>query len=351
MESSHPQPLKVNKADFHIEGTGDGITVRRTSDTGRYVLDLEVTGREAQAVREALEDMYAFRMKDSSSRGPDGSPIDFDLYPNAPVKTGFEVLCSASITGTAFSQGVNEMQTYANTSPFEHIHVQRQVEVNRDSMYRLEGYYGEYKRALLHQMDIKAPELEEVLRSSSGRNSTGESLSSSSVKYNAISKRSSIMRVESRSKIDQNPNDPDVVQQKIASMKERVEAENDRMIETLRHALSESEKTPNTKHVDVLLLVSALSREISGLVSTLCKSGKDRTSMSVTLETTRGLVEELGAQCGQELVQTMRQRGGRRMNAFANTGKSFFAFNSLQKWRLPECYRPPNGCHTGSVVS
>jgi len=78
-------------------------------------------------------------------------------------------------------------------------------------------------------------------------------------------------------------------------------------------------------------------------------SGKDRTSMSVTLENTRSIVEDLGVLNGKEVCQMMRYQGVRRMNVFANTGQSMFAFNQIQRRALPACFRPPTGCHAGNI--
>jgi hypothetical protein len=73
--------------------------------------------------------------------------------------------------------------------------------------------------------------------------------------------------------------------------------------------------------------------------------------MGVTLENTRSLVEDVGVLNGQEICQLMRMQGVRRMNVYANTGQSMFAFNHIQRIALPNCYRPPPGCHSGNVNS
>ena len=53
---------------------------------------------------------------------------------------------------------------------------------------------------------------------------------------------------------------------------------------------------------------------MGGTLGILCKSGKDRTSMSTTLEIARALVEDLGVKNGQDITNTMRVHGVRRMN-------------------------------------
>ncbi len=73
--------------------------------------------------------------------------------------------------------------------------------------------------------------------------------------------------------------------------------------------------------------------------------------MGVTLENSRSLVEDLGVLNGQDICQTMRQQGVRRMNVYANTGQCMFAFNQIQRIALPNCFRPPPGSHAGNVTS
>lgn len=64
------------------------------------------------------------------------------------------------------------MQTLANLSSSRD--VLRQVEINNAALARLEGFYANYKEALMHQLDQKKPDLLEVL------NPTGISSSASS---------------------------------------------------------------------------------------------------------------------------------------------------------------------------
>jgi hypothetical protein len=145
-------------------------------------------------------------------------------------------------------------------------------------------------------------------------------------------------------------------------------------LDHLHEAVTASQSNPYEKHVDVLLKSSAICRQIAGIVCILCKSGKfysffysnhehffnyssslslgkDRTSMGVTLENTRALVEDLGVLNGQEICQLMRSQGVRRMNVYANTGQPMFAFNQIQRRALPACYRPPPGSHAGNITS
>ena len=124
------------------------------------------------------------------------------------------------------------------------------------------------------------------------------------------------------------------------------------LLEEVSATVNLTVENSSEKNVNVLLRSSKLCRLIAGCVSILCKSGKDRTSMCVTLEQYRNLVEsEAEAIGGQELIRVMRRHGVRRMNVWANTGQSLYAFNSIQCQMLPACFRPPPGTFSGNVVT
>ena len=125
----------------------------------------------------------------------------------------------------------------------------------------------------------------------------------------------------------------------------------DRMLVEAREAIARSAASPYEKNVNVLLATSKIAREIGGVVCILCKSGKDRTAMGVTLEQARYISEEAGVVDGFEACQLMRKHGVRRMNVYANTGQSCYAFNNIQSSLLPKCFRPPCGTNSGSVNS
>ncbi|KAJ0407323.1 hypothetical protein ATCC90586_002251 [Pythium insidiosum] len=105
------------------------------------------------------------------------------------------------------------------------------------------------------------------------------------------------------------------------------------------------------KNVNILIESSDLCRRLGASRTTCCKSGKDRTSMSVTLECSRLLVDKFHVKQGVHLCNAMRERGVRRVNVLANTGKNKYAFNSLQLKYLPDCYRPPLLTADSSVAS
>lgn len=105
----------------------------------------------------------------------------------------------------------------------------------------------------------------------------------------------------------------------------------------------------NEKNVNVLLKTSDLCRFLNGMHGVLCKSGKDRTSMAVTLEQARYLCSSHGVVSGKKSAEIMRRHGVRRHNVWANTGQRNFAFNGINYTSLPKCFKPPAGCYSGSV--
>lgn len=97
------------------------------------------------------------------------------------------------------------------------------------------------------------------------------------------------------------------------------------------------------KRPEILQFSSDLCRRISAGRVTVCKSAKDRTGMSVTLEQGRILVQNHGLPEYKKMgiVTAMRSEGVRIENALKNTGRRMFAFNALQRSLLPEEYRCP----------
>lgn len=85
-----------------------------------------------------------------------------------------------------------------------------------------------------------------------------------------------------------------------------------------------------------------ICRELFGGRLTSCKSGKDRTSMSTTLEQCTVIFEGLKEQ--QDIVlHTLRDFNGLRMqNVFKNVDWFKYAFNRIQYSTLPELLRPPS---------
>ncbi|CEG50205.1 inositol--bisphosphate 4 [Plasmopara halstedii] len=192
--------------------------------------------------------------------------------------------------GVLFTQGINEMQSVAN----HYLNSSLQDELNFESVQMLQRYFRVYYTQISACADGDKKKREEDLA-------------------------------------------------KLAEVQAEIEALTDRL----------NIRTENVqkKFVNILIASSDICRRLGAGRTTCCKSGKDRTAMSVTLETSRLLVEHFHVKQGVHLCNAMRERGVRRVNVLANTGKTKYAFNSFQLKYIPDCYKPPLACADSHVSS
>lgn len=204
-----------------------------------------------------------------------------------------------------FTQGINEKQTLANNTGSSVTRLQDVI--NTNSLKTLRNYCDRYCSYMSTRQATAMPKRE------AQQGSAPESASSSSAVGTPVA--------------SSGPSREEIY----------------RSLGKLEKLIGTAGRQARKKRPEILQLSSDLCRSISGGRVTVCKSAKDRTGMSVTLEQGRILVQHHGLREQKKagIVSVMRTEGVRIENALKNTGRRVFAFNALQRSLLPEEYRCP----------
>lgn len=99
----------------------------------------------------------------------------------------------------------------------------------------------------------------------------------------------------------------------------------------------------DSRPVELLHIVAEITRLVGGIRVTNCKSGKDRTGVSVSLEQCFILVREhnLDNSMMQYILDDLRRNGTRMDVVRKNVGQKMYAFNKIRYFLLPQLYQPP----------
>ncbi|KAG7384505.1 Phosphatidylinositol 3,4,5-trisphosphate-dependent Rac exchanger 2 protein [Phytophthora pseudosyringae] len=186
-----------------------------------------------------------------------------------------------------FSQGMNEMQTVANTVGKASL----QKEINAENVIELEAYVSKFAEW--------------------------------------VSKK---QRRDEASAPIYGSEDLDRIQSSLKALKVSIQL------------------SGRSKRMAILSLSSSIARSVGGGRVAMCKSAKDRTSMSITLEEANLLVRSHGllADDMETFTNLLRTYGVRRENARKNIGKAQYCFSALQNYMLPPDYQCPPGTGGGS---
>ena len=247
-------------------------------------------------------------------------------------------------THAAFTQGINEFQSVANRTGNKAA-IAVQIDANVEALRNLERFYARY-RAYRQQRSLQ------------------EAIAISSVPGSAASRFSESMAGGECDLLtsERSRHAPERMQSPRTSLSEPRRTTPCVPLQTLDNELQEIRRRvlvakgkaatgPSLRSgggrkregAEILQLVGHFARAIGGARIIMCKSAKDRTSMSTTNDHVKLLGRYHGVPESEWVAMRdiFRSHGVRRENSLKNVGKRAYAFNAFQRKMLPREYRPP----------
>lgn len=252
-----------------------------TSGSSGFVIELPIITRRASEFPD--RSMHRVPGQDAVS----GAIYLSLLTPEQRMRAKFLFQKPIRVIPVIFSQGLNEMQTVANTVGKASL----QKDINAENMGKLEAYVKSFAEWVTKKQ-VRDVALTPI--------------------YDA--------------------DDLDRIQTSLVALKVSIQL------------------SGRSKRMSILSLSSSIARCVGGGRVTMCKSAKDRTSMSITLEEAKLLVHAHGllADDMDAFTDLLRTYGVRRENARKNIGKAQYCFSALQNYMLPQDYQCPPGTGGGS---
>eukprot|EP00644_Phytophthora_capsici_P012190 jgi/Phyca11/119485/e_gw1.38.47.1 len=284
-----PHPLKACGIDYLEMLTRVGFLFSVESLLSTYGNELGMLGDTVEAVKELGRVHIKLRpVKSPRAAAFLSGAIYLSLStPEQKMRAKFLFQRLIRVVPVVFSQGMNEMQTVANTVGKDSL----QKEINAENVVELEAYVNKFAEW--------------------------------------VSKK---QRRDQASAPIYDAEDLDRIHTSLMALKGNIQL------------------SGRSKRMAILSLSSSIARSVGGGRVTMCKSAKDRTSMSITLEEANLLVRSHGllADDMEAFTNLLRTYGVRRENARKNIGKAQYCFSALQNYMLPQDYQCPPGTGGGS---